>query len=165
MAPPCGLPPLELLRQPGQRRWVPSREDAFPLSRQRRQGVVRIAHDTAEMSHSQLNDKATPFDRAREGVISPHGSGPRARRYSRHYVRHVVRTLRDASAAGGMGTEFFLWLRQSHNVVSIRPLVVSGRVVSRLIKSGPVKAGSSCAASRRGISRPAKGHPCENSTP
>jgi hypothetical protein len=53
----------------------------------------------------------------------------------------------------------FLWLRRSQNVVSIPPLVVSGRVVSRLTKSGPVKAGSSCVASRRGISRPAKGHP------
>jgi hypothetical protein len=48
-------------------------------------------------------------------------------------------------------------------VLSIRPLVVSGRVVSRLIKSGPVKAGevafvaSSCVASSRGISGPAKG--------
>jgi hypothetical protein len=60
--------------------------------------------------------------------------------------------------------EPFSSLRRSQNVVSIRPLVVSGRVVSRLIKSGPVKAGevafvaSSCVASSRGISRPAKGH-------
>jgi hypothetical protein len=56
------------------------------------------------------------------------------------------------------------WLRWSQNVVSIRPLVVSGRVVSRLIKSGPIKAGevafvaSSCVPSSRGISRPARGH-------
>jgi formylglycine-generating enzyme required for sulfatase activity len=35
-APPRGLPALELHRQPGKRRWVPSREGAYPLSRQRR---------------------------------------------------------------------------------------------------------------------------------
>jgi hypothetical protein len=45
------------------------------------------------------------------------------------------------------------------NVVSTPSLVVSGRFVSRLIKSGPFKAGSSCVAPRRGISRLAKGHP------
>ena len=38
-------------------------------------------------------------------------------------------------------------------------LVVSGRVVSRLIKSGPVKAGSGSVASRRVISKAGKGHP------
>ena len=33
VAPPRGLPPLELRRRPGERRWVPSWEDAYPLSR------------------------------------------------------------------------------------------------------------------------------------
>src|SRR5262249_7993199 len=33
VAPPRRLPPLELRRQPGERRWVPPWEDAYPLSR------------------------------------------------------------------------------------------------------------------------------------
>ena len=33
VAPPRRLPPLELRRQPGERRWVPSCENAYPLSR------------------------------------------------------------------------------------------------------------------------------------
>jgi hypothetical protein len=61
---------------------------------------------------------------------------------------------RAARTGPALCAEPFSWLRRSQNVVSIRPLVVSGRVVSRLIKSGPVKAGevafvaSSCVASR-----------------
>jgi hypothetical protein len=53
----------------------------------------------------------------------------------------------------------FLRLRRSRNVVFIPSLVVSGRVVSRLIKSGPVKAGSSCVASRSRHIKAGKGAP------